>query len=41
MKDRKIIKSKFGEKIRHPAAGAQLAEENNLPKEAMRELNII
>ena len=35
MKDRKIIKSKFGEKIRHPAAGAQLAEECDLPKEVV------
>ena len=35
MKDRKIIKSKFGEKMRHPAAGAQLAEECDLPKEVV------
>jgi putative nucleotidyltransferase with HDIG domain len=35
MKDGKIIKSKFGEKMRHPAAGAQLAEECNLPKEVV------
>lgn len=35
MKDGKIIKSKFGEKMRHPAAGAQLAEECNLPKDVV------
>jgi putative nucleotidyltransferase with HDIG domain len=35
MKDGKIVKSKFGEKTRHPAAGAQLAEECKLPKEVV------
>jgi putative nucleotidyltransferase with HDIG domain len=35
MKDGKIVKSKFGEKMRHPAAGAQLAEECMLPKEVV------
>ena len=35
MKDGKIMKSKFGEKMRHPAAGAQLAEECDLPKEVV------
>jgi putative nucleotidyltransferase with HDIG domain len=31
----KIVKSAYGEKTRHPAAGAQLAEECNLPKEVV------
>jgi putative nucleotidyltransferase with HDIG domain len=31
----KIVKSAFGEKTRHPAAGAQLAEECKLPKEVI------
>lgn len=31
----KIVKSSFGEKTRHPAAGAQLAEECKLPKEVV------
>jgi len=35
MKDGNIMKSRFGEKMRHPAAGAQLAEECNLPKEVV------
>jgi putative nucleotidyltransferase with HDIG domain len=35
LKDGNIMKSKFGEKIRHPAAGAQLAEEYDLPKEVV------
>jgi putative nucleotidyltransferase with HDIG domain len=35
MKDGKIMKSKFGEKMRHPAAGAHLAEECDLPKEVV------
>jgi putative nucleotidyltransferase with HDIG domain len=35
MKNEKISKSAFGEKTRHPAAGAQLAEENMLPKEVI------
>jgi len=34
-KDGKIVKSKFGEKTRHPAAGASLAEECGLPKEVV------
>ena len=33
MKNGKIVKSKFGEKTRHPAAGAKLAEACGLPKE--------
>ncbi|KYK20811.1 hypothetical protein AYK25_08610 [Thermoplasmatales archaeon SM1-50] len=32
-KEGKIVKSGFGEKTRHPAAGSQLAEECNLPRE--------
>ena len=35
MKDGKIVKSAFGEKTRHPAAGAQLAEEHKLPSEVV------
>ncbi|MBN1861723.1 MAG: HD domain-containing protein [Candidatus Thermoplasmatota archaeon] len=35
MKSGKIVKSAFGEKVRHPAAGAQLAEELKLPKEVV------
>jgi putative nucleotidyltransferase with HDIG domain len=35
MKSDKIVKSAFGEKTRHPAAGAQLAEECKLPKEVV------
>lgn len=35
MKDGKIVKSSFGEKTRHPAAGAQLAEACGLPKEVV------
>jgi putative nucleotidyltransferase with HDIG domain len=35
MKNGKIVKSTFGEKTRHPAAGAQLAEECGLPKEVV------
>jgi len=35
MKDGKIVKSAFGEKTRHPAAGAQLAETCKLPKEVV------
>jgi putative nucleotidyltransferase with HDIG domain len=35
MKDGKILKSKFGEKMRHPAVGAQLAEECMLPEEVV------
>ena len=34
-KDGKIIKSKLGEKVRHPASGAKLAEECGLPKEVV------
>jgi putative nucleotidyltransferase with HDIG domain len=34
-KDGKILKSAYGEKIRHPAAGARLAEECGLPKEVI------
>jgi putative nucleotidyltransferase with HDIG domain len=35
IKQGKIVKSPFGEKTRHPAAGAQLAEESLLPKEVV------
>jgi putative nucleotidyltransferase with HDIG domain len=35
MKDGKIVKSKYGEKMRHPAAGAQLAKECMLPEEVV------
>lgn len=35
MKDGKVVKSSFGEKTRHPAAGAQLAEACKLPKEVV------
>ncbi len=35
MKNGKIVKSAFGAKTRHPAAGAQLAEEQNLPAEVV------
>jgi putative nucleotidyltransferase with HDIG domain len=35
VKDGKIMKSKFGEKTRHPIAGAQLAEKCGLPKEVV------
>jgi putative nucleotidyltransferase with HDIG domain len=35
MKAGKIVKSDFGNKTRHPAAGAQLAEECKLPKEVV------
>ncbi|MCX6661921.1 MAG: HD domain-containing protein [Euryarchaeota archaeon] len=35
LKDGKILKSAFGEKTRHPAAGAQLADECGLPKEVV------
>jgi putative nucleotidyltransferase with HDIG domain len=35
MKAGKILKSAFGEKTRHPAAGAQLAEECKLPKDVV------
>jgi putative nucleotidyltransferase with HDIG domain len=35
MKNGKIAKSAFGEKTRHPAAGAQLAEECKLPKDVV------
>lgn len=35
MRAGKIVKSAYGEKTRHPAAGAQLAEECNLPKEVI------
>ena len=35
MKAGKIVKSAFGEKTRHPAAGAHLAEELKLPKEVV------
>lgn len=34
-KEGRIVKSAFGEKTRHPAGGAQLAEECNLPKEVV------
>jgi len=34
-KDGKIVKSAFGEKTRHPAAGAQLAEAGKLPNEVV------
>jgi putative nucleotidyltransferase with HDIG domain len=35
MKEGKIGKSSFGQKTRHPAAGAQLAEEYKVPKEVV------
>jgi len=35
MKDGKIVKSTFGQKTRHPAAGAQLAETCGLPPEVV------
>ena len=35
IKEGKIVKSAFGEKTRHPAAGAHLAEECKLPKEVV------
>jgi putative nucleotidyltransferase with HDIG domain len=35
MKDGKIVKSKLGETMRHPASGAKLAEECGLPKEVV------
>lgn len=35
LKAGKIVKSAYGEKIRHPAAGAQIAEECKLPKEVV------
>ncbi|HUT00039.1 MAG TPA: HDIG domain-containing protein [Candidatus Thermoplasmatota archaeon] len=35
MKEGKIIKSSFGQKTRHPASGAQLAEECKVPKEVV------
>jgi putative nucleotidyltransferase with HDIG domain len=35
LKDGKITKSKFGEKNRHPAAGAQLSEACGLPREVV------
>jgi putative nucleotidyltransferase with HDIG domain len=35
MKAGKILKSAFGEKTRHPTAGAQLAEECKLPKDVV------
>lgn len=35
MKEGKIVKSAFGEKTRHPAGGAQLADECKLPKEVV------
>jgi putative nucleotidyltransferase with HDIG domain len=35
MKEGKIVKSPFGQKTRHPAAGAQLAEEYKVPKEVV------
>ncbi len=35
MRAGKIVKSAYGEKTRHPAAGAQLAEECKLPKEVV------
>jgi putative nucleotidyltransferase with HDIG domain len=35
MRAGKIVKSAYGEKTRHPAAGAQLAEECKLPKEVI------
>jgi putative nucleotidyltransferase with HDIG domain len=34
-KDGKIIKSKLGQTMRHPASGAQLAEDCGLPKEVV------
>jgi putative nucleotidyltransferase with HDIG domain len=35
MKDGKIVKSKLGETMRHPASGAKLAEECGLPREVI------
>ncbi len=35
MRAGKIVKSAYGEKTRHPSAGAQLAEECKLPKEVV------
>jgi putative nucleotidyltransferase with HDIG domain len=35
MKNGKIIKSKLGETMRHPASGAQLAKECSLPSEVV------
>jgi putative nucleotidyltransferase with HDIG domain len=35
MKEGKIVKSSFGQKTRHPAAGAALAEECKVPKEVV------
>jgi putative nucleotidyltransferase with HDIG domain len=35
LKDGKIVKSKLGETMRHPASGAKLAEECDLPKEVV------
>jgi putative nucleotidyltransferase with HDIG domain len=35
LKDGKIVKSKLGETMRHPASGAQLAEDYGLPKEVV------
>jgi putative nucleotidyltransferase with HDIG domain len=35
MKNGKVIKSKLGETIRHPASGAQLAQECSLPSEVV------
>ena len=35
IREGKIVKSAFGEKIRHPAAGAQLAEDSGLPNEVV------
>lgn len=35
LKEGKIIKSKLGETMRHPASGAQLAQECGLPKEVV------
>jgi putative nucleotidyltransferase with HDIG domain len=35
LKDGKIVKSKLGETMRHPASGAKLAEEHGLPKDVV------
>jgi len=35
MKTGKVVKSAFGDKTRHPSAGAQLAEECHLPQEVV------
>jgi putative nucleotidyltransferase with HDIG domain len=34
-KGKKVVKSEFGKKIRHPISGSKLAEETGLPKEVV------